>query len=76
MSRKKEIEAELELAIEEVRKWGLAKIKKYTEKDLAQEAHLMGIDIVHDACHTLRGRLPKTEKVDLPAMKKLWGNSK
>lgn len=75
MSRKEELKEELELAIETALKWGLKKIDNYSDKDIEREAHLLGIDILHDACHTLRGRLPKTEKVSLTSMGKSWSNN-
>jgi hypothetical protein len=72
MSRREEILEEIELAIKEVEKFCLTKVGKYSEEDLKREDHLMGIDIIHDACHTLRGRLPKTFRVSLKAMKEKW----
>lgn len=70
--RKDDIKEELKLALKSIEKWALRKIERYSEKDLRKEDHLMGIDLVHDACHTLRGRLPKTERVDLKSMKESW----
>ena len=72
MTRKEEIIEEFKLAMENIEKWGLEKINSYSEDDLEKERHLLGIDMVHDACHTLRGRLPKTGKVDLKSMGKSW----
>lgn len=72
MSRREELEKEVEFSLEKIKEFCELKLKKYKDSDLEKEAHLMGIDIIHDACHTLRGRLPKTEVVSLPAMKKLW----
>lgn len=72
MSRKEEMIEELELAIETVKKWSLEKLNNYSSEDLDKESHLLGIDIIHDCCHTLRGKLPKTEKVTLTAMKNSW----
>ena len=72
MSRKQELKREFGEAMRQISKWGLAKLNNLTEEQVEQEAHLMGIDIVHDACHTLRGRLPSTEKVTLSAMREAW----
>lgn len=72
MSRQLELIAEVELAAKKMVEFAKEKINKIGEEQCKKESHLMGIDLLHDACHTLRGRLPKTEKVSLPAMKELW----
>ena len=71
MNRKESLKKEIELASEKMLEWALKKLDNYSDKDIERESHLIGIDLLHDACHTLRGRLPKTEKVSLPAMSKL-----
>ncbi len=72
MSRKEQLRLEIDLALDKVLEFSLNKLKSLSEKDLEREAHLMGIDILHEACHTLRGRLPKTEKISLKGMKDSW----
>ena len=62
MTRREELREEMLLAISKLMDFAEEKIKNFSDKDLEREAHLMGIDLLHDACHTLRGRLPKTEK--------------
>lgn len=70
--RKDQIIQEVELAIKKIRDFALAKVYQMSDEDLEKEKHLMGIDLIHDACHTLRGRLPQTETVDLVAMNEAW----
>ena len=72
INRRRELMEETRAMAKDMLKFALKRIGTLNEDDLNADGYC-GFDYLHDAVHTLRGRLPKGGP-ELKAMSKQWSN--